>query len=629
MAEGKPKFDPSKPFKVVSASSTGKPKFDPSKPFRVVGQDAEETAPKSDVDVIAGLRKRRESEIGVDPYSGLPSGGPEQLISNASPEEEDALKRRTREVVPTVAALGTAPLTGGLSLAARLGTSGLAAGGSRLLAGAATGEEPVESVKGAAIEGGLAAAGEGLGSLAAKGLTAAGRRLAGGLLKPTAEGAKAAKIIEAEGGILTPALQSESRTAKILESLAESSVLGSGRVSEVRGQAIEAAQGAVERFAKKVGSGLSREDAGVVVQEAIQGKLDAFREVSEQLYGRVDQAFDDAIQGVLRDAGTVVPAGERVLAEPAVSLVGVKQAAMRLLKEAQQGIPGAELNKILKQVATKPSTVSFKGAARLRSDLLKVTRTGTELLGGQAKGAAKQLAGLVDEALERTAADAGPEVLTAFRDANKFYQEGAKLFNGKLIRQLSSAKPEAIVSAISKARKPGSIREIRTAIGNPKAWEEVQGTYLRELLDTSFENSGDIARGTFLSGKRINTKLANFGEDALNELLGPAKLKAFREFTQALETAQRRTGSGLSGLNIRGGLELYSLGAGNIALALTPAVLARVLTNPQAIRLLTKGFKAPAGSRQATEAITRLSAIAGALQSGEDRKPAQTASPGQ
>ena len=480
--------------------------------------------------------------------------------------------------------------------------SGAVAGG---IAGAGLSE--ADSVSGVAKDAlggaaGGAALGGGLGSL-----FAAGSRVARGVFPPTAAGARAAQAIEAEGGLLTPALQSESRAAKILESIAESSFLGSERISATRTQAIEAAQKPVQKLVEGLSRGASREQVGEIVQDALRGKIDAFKATTEALYRNVDDALA---------AGGAT--------EGAVSLLPVKQLARQLLKEAGEGLKDTSAEGVLRQVAEKADVVPFRAAARLRSDLLSVTRSSQELIGGRAQAGARRLAASVDGAIADAVQSVGPEALQAFRRANSVYREGAKVFNSQLVGSVARANPEAVVSAIARAKRPGTIRDMRNAIGDPRAWKSVQGAFLKDLLDSSFEASGDIARGTFLSGKKLAGKLTGFGDDALRELLGEAQLKTFRGAVQALERAQQRTGSGLSGLNIRAGAEVYALGSGNIVLGLTPGAIAQLMTRPSFVRALTQGFNAPPGSRQAIQALNRISGLASAEALAEPRRPGDT-----
>lgn len=540
-----------------------------------------------------------------------------RAIANLTPEQSAALdaaiQQKANEIGRTnletgVPAIATG-LTGGLGLApgllARLGIAGLSGAGGSLAAeavdpSASAGEAGKRALTNAAVSAG----GEGLGSAIAYPF----KKLAAGLFRPTPAGAAAAKAIEAEGGVLTPALQSESRPAKLLESVAESSLLGSKAIAEARKSGEKAALAPIERFVDGLRSGYSREELGGIAKEALEGKAEAFKAAASVAYGEVDKVL----------AATPAAKG---LPAVGVSLRALKAEAERMLNS---GLGTANATKQLKAILGMADEVSFQQAAEIRSDLLNPVSEVGELLVGKAAGQVKRLTQIADQAMNDSFATASVgrraqgEALRLWREANALYKEGAELFNARMVKALAAKQPEAVVAAIAQAQKPGTIRTLRTAIGDEQVWKGIQGEFLSDLLLKNTQTAGDVARGTVVSGQKIATALKNFGDPALNELLGAETATAFKNMVKILERSQQRTGAGLGGLNMRFGVE--GLAGGGMLLSgglsptgaavfLTPAMIGQLFTNPRTIKLLTQGFTAPAGSAEATRAVAQIGAL--------------------
>lgn len=418
----------------------------------------------------------------------------------------------------------------------------------------------------------------------------------------------AVRAVEAGGGVLPPAQATNSKAARLLQSFAESSAFGAPRLQAALAGAEGIAQRGVQEFAERIPLRYSREELGTVIQDALEGRTRAFMESADQAYGRVDEAFDAAIQDEIRRSGAILPAGEMATAEPVVSLEAVRKEAQRLFLQHQQGLPGGEASRILREVMDKPRRVNFQAAARLRSDLLRVTRSSQELIAGQARGAAQRLSRLVDDAMEQSARAAGPQVEEAWRVANQGYKAGAQTFNSKLIRDLAGRQPEAVVDGILRSNKPGSVRLARKAIGDEQVWRSLQREYVERLMT----RDGIDAAGQVLKGQKMLTQMRRFGESG-RELLGAQQHAELEKLAQVLQTTQELTGKGAGGISMRAVPEGLALGLASqghfrsaAIIVITPAAIGHLFTNPTAVKLLTRGFKAPAGSREALRAFGQI-----------------------
>ncbi len=512
----------------------------------------------------------------------------------------DFIAKERRQEVETGLQGIAAGLTGGWSLAPRVAMMAGAGG-----LGSLTSEsfDPSGGMKEAAERAGLNALLSGGGELAFGMLS----KPFSGIFKPTAAGAAAAQAIEKEGGVLTPALQSESRLAKNLESIAESSFGGSNAIAAARESGQKAALAPIGRFVDDLRSGFSKEELGGIAQDALEGQFDAFKAATAAAYGEVDK---------------VLAAAPKVAGQPAVS-VSLRTLKAEAEKMMKSGLPSANAMRQLKDVLALPDEVSFQAGAEIRSALINpVSETG-QLLVGNAKGQVKRLAALADRAMNDSFASSSigrqsqREVLSVWRDANQMYREGAELFNAKMVKALVSKEPEAVVKAIAQAQKPGTIRTLKAAIGDDKVWRGIQGQFLDDLLRNSTDTAGDVARGTVVSGQKMATALKNFGDDALNELLGAERAAGFKNMVKILERSQQRTGAGLGGLNFRGGAEGVGIAmvlAGNpkgIVLTLTPWLIGKLFTHKTSVRILTQGINARPGSTEAARAMAQLIAMYG------------------
>ena len=458
-------------------------------------------------------------------------------------------------------------------------------------------------------EGARGALGELLfGAPAAKGLGIAERGALRGPADPVRD--MAVEAIERGGGVLPPAQATGSNAARLLQSFAESSAFGAPRLQAARKGAEDIAQRGVQEFAERIPLRYSREELGTVIQDALEGRTRAFMDSAHQAYGRVDEAFDAAIQDEIRRSGAVLPAGQTATAEPVVSLGPLRKEAQRLLSQAEQGLPGGEASRILRQVMEKPERVTFQSAARLRSDLLRVTRSSHELIAGQARAAAQRLSRVIDDAMESSAKAAGPQVEEAWRVANQGYKAGAQTFNSKLVRDLAGRQPEAVVDGILRSNKPGSVRLARKAIGDEQVWRSLQREYVERLMT----RDGIDAAGQVLKGQKMLTQMRRFGESG-RELLGAPQHAELEKLAQVLQTTQELTGKGAGGLSMRAvpeGLALSLLATGRPGIAasvvIPPIAIGHLFTNPTTVRILTRGFRAPAGSREALRAFGQIGA---------------------
>lgn len=207
----------------------------------------------------------------------------------------------------------------------------------------------------------------------------------------------------------------------------------------------------------------------------------------------------------------------------------------------------------------------------------------------------------------------------AWRLANRFYKEGQERLNNTMIRRLikfaedSGTGSEMIAPAIFKPGQVSTVLKVKKAV-DPQTWRKLQGYFMEYLQQKSTDVNGTIVGKRMLNN--ISDKSGSFGIPMMNEVLGPERVKNLKTFGRTLQLTQERQGEGVGKMLIQltqaGAIGALAMGEGNPYLSgtiiLGPALLSRALLNPRINRILTEGIVMPAGSREGTVLLTRLTA---------------------
>ena len=225
---------------------------------------------------------------------------------------------------------------------------------------------------------------------------------------------------------------------------------------------------------------------------------------------------------------------------------------------------------------------------------------------------------------------------TALAKADEFYATsiGPLFTKGKFPRKLSDEDASQIVKGWIGRNKdhPERVELVMKATNSPQETSKIVRAWWEQLIKDSF----DKPTGQF-SGRRLTTQYESYSPEVKQILLGENKDKAdrFVELGQTLDksvvfssntsgTGQALLSSGqLVTLTTSGVLGLTGAATGNLpllasatstgAVALTPALLAKVLMSPAGIEWMTIGAKAAAGSPERKIAQGKILAIANAL----------------
>jgi hypothetical protein len=394
-------------------------------------------------------------------------------------------------------------------------------------------------------------------------------------------------------GQLTPGLLQEGQLIDLLENVSELSLVGSGSIRTAREGAETIAASGVDDFVKNFKVAGDNNELGVLFQKVLTDDLNAFKATSKVKYKAVDKAL------------------ARTNPE-AVSILDLKKFADDELKKVGLKGENQEIIKFLNDIKRNKNNLSFANANEIRSDLLEISREYTgKTLGKKKQGLAKQLAQQLTDAMDN--AIIPDETMSLYKDANKFYREGAEIFNNKLFTKIIENDPELVYKSIVAAGdRPTLVKKTFNIIDNRikdvatknKLKNSIRGQFLEDAISKSQKTIGqyglelDASKLNNFIQKNMMTTNAMFTKPQLNELQRMVNALAFTQgrlkkrgglpgaiFIQMKQSGAIMTLAGAGTGAAVGGLPVAA------SVILAPEVLAKAFTNPKIVRLLTTGFK--------------------------------------
>ena len=405
-------------------------------------------------------------------------------------------------------------------------------------------------------------------------------------------------------GRLTPAQATEDRALDLLENVAESSLLGGGRMFEYkRGQEL-LLDTIANDITTRLGTRATKEQTGEVVQAIIKNKTDAFKKVGAGLYTKVD----DITKGIMINTKSLKKEASRML----------KQMIPSKGKALMPSITNQSTVKILRDFQNLPDAVPFSYLNQWRSDLLQVGYAPSDIIPGKTAGIAKHFAGNIDGLFKQAEGGLTGEAAEALQAANSYWKLGKERFNSALIRRIVKRNPESVLSAFVKRGNIADIQEIRKIIGS-EAWGKVKGAYIQDLLFVQARDTSGI-----LSGKKLQNILTKMTPETMGEIFGKASTKEIQLFANtAMAVQQRAAGGGGMLIQLTQAGAILSvpawivggkpgIGAGMAGTVLLgPYAMGRIFTSPTGIKWLTEGLITSAGSKEAIRLAPRLIQIVG------------------
>lgn len=449
-------------------------------------------------------------------------------------------------------------------------------------------DAPTTSIEALKRIGGSALAGVG-GEIGGAALTKAAFKV----IKPrkfiksvTPEGKEAIETLGPLGGLVAPAQATENRALDILENVAEGSIFGGGKITVSKKKTQAMAEQLVTDFAQSFKVGASKAQLGDIVKLTTTGSNEAFDKAAGGLFKKVDNLVGGA----------------------PINTINLQKLVLEMQSREKAGLGTA--TSILNKVSGKGNVMSFADAQALRSDLLAVGRTTTEIIPGKSAGIAKRLASELDTAMEQGARKLSPEGLEVWREADVFWKEGKELFNSQIMKKIASSDPDVIVDAILEIKNPVGIKRIRTLINNEKVWGDIQGQYVQGIV----EKATDI--DSFVNGKKILQQMKVFGDENLKTFFPGGEHERLRKLARVLRTVERGQPTGIGGVAIQlvqPGAAI-SLATGTktktaLAILLGPLGIARAFSNKKVVDFILKGSKGVRTVAGTARFLTKLGAI--------------------
>ena len=434
----------------------------------------------------------------------------------------------------------------------------------------------------------------------------------------------------ANTGMITPGIGSENRFIDVAENVAEKSLIGGGRVLQSRRGAELLSTKSVDDFLEQYGKDLSREDYGALVTRAIENNLDAFKGQSNKLYQKVNEltkpVYKKTVQEVgKKNTGVVDSFGNPVfktetktvneIVEGGVDITSSKKIARELIAEAK---PVAKLQapalRVANAVLDNADKVDFATANTIRSTLLGINRSSTELVGGQAQRYAAKISNELTKNIDQ--ADVSPAAKSAYNKAQRFYKDNVKKYNNKLIKRLTEKEPEIVYKTLIAPGRPSTVKRLSQIIKDTKDVEDrvnlqlqLKGTLLTDIAKISERQKGK------LDGAILAKEFNKFGDNVLEKIFSKQEISTIRSLFKSLEISQKKAvGEGIPGaifiqLSQAGavlGLLTGTFAAQSAAILLAPIAIARAFTNPKIVGFLKKGFNLRPDSDAAIKNFVRL-----------------------
>jgi len=357
---------------------------------------------------------------------------------------------------------------------------------------------------------------------------------------------QSAKIFKEKG--LTPGVKTTNRTVEILQNIGEKSLVGGGELTRITQAGKNIGEIAAKDLLAEFRKVADKEELGLLFLDSIRKGGQAFRTEGDRLYGLVDETLG------ARKFDRIIPV--KTLDDK------LKQIIDNVELKADSPVIGTFSN-IRKQITDREGLYSFKQLNNLRGEL-------SERLRGLGYGAGKsqsQLAQAMDEIdnilkpefLTKNVPNFPTEALTNLRAANKFYFDGAELFQRGILQGIlknAETNPAVIDNVFSKIVRTGDksatvgkiLDEIdamaKLPVGKETAITAAQAATLKGSLKGQFLSDiiDKATKGTEQFGSFVDAKLF---DDALrkrtltlNKLFTPQEVKQIRQLESNLAFAQ-------------------------------------------------------------------------------------------
>jgi hypothetical protein len=406
--------------------------------------------------------------------------------------------------------------------------------------------------------------------------------------------------------VFLPAEATETRILDLMQNVAESSILGGGKIQAFKGNRLKFFDDFADSLIREFGERTDPTELGDLFVTTVTEAKKVHSKTAKILYNGVK-------------AGNV-----RI---PTKSL---KTFASPIQKRAAK-LGGIEAKNagddLMDAIMDLPDTLSYKEATELRSRLISradefsVMNKKAPVI-GKTKKLVERLDDQISRGLKGLPAVDGETPYEAWRAANKFYREGQKDLNNAIVRRLvkmaddNGVGAEMIAPSVFKPGHVTVVRQVKKAMeGDPKSWRKMQGFFMQHLLSKSANAEGDIVGNKLLN--HMSGKPGSFGLPMLKEVFTDAQIDSLQMLGRALKLTQERQaeGAGRVLIQLTQAGALGTLLTGNFALPaatiiIAPAVMSKMMLNPITAKILTQGIEMGQAFPEAAGIMVRLVAAA-------------------
>jgi len=376
---------------------------------------------------------------------------------------------------------------------------------------------------------------------------------------------------------------------------------GMGVIEEARLTRLAEIESAVERIggnvptASSVGLRPGRVGAGEALQQGGRDFVSDFTVRADELYGALDSALPDNPILQMTNTAEALSSRANVFSDPANPAPALGAA-----------LTDPTMAKFAKAIEEAGGTLTWAQAKELRSFIGQELATPSIMTNGAKRAELNSIYAALSRDLEAAAEAAGPDAVTAFRQANDFYNVGMSRIEGALSNILKDgASGESVFGRVKRLATSGrasedisSLFQIRSSMP-----EESWDVYVLGLLEdmgganpgasaddfspstflTNWRKMSDAAKNAVFSGTRYGDLKSEL--DNLAKVLGSERnldlLRNTSGTTRTLISALLFSGSAMS---LTG--DPRDAGYALVGSLIAPRAAAKLLTNPRFVRWL-------------------------------------------
>jgi hypothetical protein len=450
-------------------------------------------------------------------------------------------------------------------------------------------------------------AGDVAGNLATRTLIAPSAR---SLIRPTQDATEAQRILQRGGGSLSMSQTTENPMVHAIEDISRVGITGKGVWTALDAKNKIALIAEHDRVLKSLTSFPADQvpkRGGLSLQRAISAGEEGFSNASRTMYADLDKEVQ------------LATGGQQVVDNSAVKSWASKEADKYIRNN--KVIPSS-----LQEAMNLPEFTTFADAQFNRT--LALTRQRDLERGVQKDSIAhalyQQTQSKIAQSMDEAAAKLPVDIYSKYRRVSEFYKRGKDAFTNDIVAKVMEKDPARVAEYLFAKGNEREIVQARTtlrqaakmdpSIDSAKVWNNMRAAYVENLLGTRAAQTtegaiaGENVMKTLNELKASRTFRAAFTDvsqrESITKFLQAAYLSQREPTIKALSVAVPIFQAGAIG-----GLVVYpwmegSAGTGEsaakaVGILVAPRILAKMMTSPRTVNLLTKAMDVPYGSSMA------------------------------